>query len=81
MSLGDFMKVCIHAIAMEQVLASEIGATVTGINAANFRQYLLELAHAVAAGKLLPAKYAVGMKASGIPVDEETPLLLAEILW
>ncbi|KAK9917111.1 hypothetical protein WJX75_001006 [Coccomyxa subellipsoidea] len=64
-----------------KVLASEIGATVTGINAANFRQYLLELAHAVAAGKLLPAKYAVGMKASGIPVDEETPLLLAEILW
>ncbi|BDA48856.1 THO complex subunit 2 [Coccomyxa sp. Obi] len=64
-----------------KVLASEIGATVTGIDSANFRQYLLELAHAVAAGQLLPAKYAVGMKASGIPVGDGTPLLLAEVLW
>ena len=53
----------------------------TGIDAANFRQYLLELAHAVAAGQLLPAKYAVGMKASGIPLGDGTPLLLAEVLW
>jgi hypothetical protein len=64
-----------------QIVASDIGATVTGIDAQNHRQYLLELLLAVAQGALHPGKFAVGLRACGIPVEEGTPAMLAELLW
>lgn len=64
-----------------QIVASEIGATVTGIDAENQRQYLLELLLAAASGMLQTSKFVVGLKASGVPVEDSTPTMLAELLW
>lgn len=66
---------------MMQIVASDIGATVTGINAENQRQYLLELLLGAASGALQTSKFVVGLKASGVPVDNSTPIMLAELLW
>ena len=48
---------------------------------ANLRQYLLELMHACVGGDLQPAKFAVGLRACGVPTDDKTPVLLTELLW
>ena len=59
----------------------DTGATVTGIDEANLRQYLLELMHACVGGELQPDKFAVGLRACGVPTDDKTPVLLTELLW
>ena len=64
-----------------QVVASEMGATVTGVNEGNLRQYLLELMLAVVGGALAPPKFAVGLRACGVPPGEGTPLMLTDLLW
>lgn len=70
-----------YAAAHVQVVASEAGATVTGVNEDNLRQYLLELMLAVVGGTLAPPKFAVGLRACGVPPGEGTPLLLTDLLW
>ena len=64
-----------------QVVASEIGATVTGIDGGNLRHYLLELTQAAAAGALQPPKFSVGLRACGVFLDDKTPVLLSDLLW
>ena len=53
----------------------------TGVNEGNLRQYLLELMLAVVGGALAPPKFAVGLRACGVPPGEGTPLLLTDLLW
>ena len=64
-----------------QVVASDIGATVLGITEANVRQYLLELMYAVVAGQLPAAKFAVGLRASGVKMEAQSPDVLVQLLW
>ena len=64
-----------------QVVASDIGATVLGITESNVRQYLLELMYAVVAGQLPAAKFAVGLKASGVKMEAQSPDVLVQLLW
>ncbi len=64
-----------------QVVASDIGATVLGVSEANFRQFLLELMYAVIAGQLPPAKFAVGLRASGVKLEAQLPDVLVQLLW
>ena len=63
-----------------QVVASDIGATVLGVSQGNVRQYMLELMYAVVAGQLPPAKFAVGLRASGVKL-ESGPDVLVQLLW
>jgi hypothetical protein len=64
-----------------QVVASDIGATVLGISESNVRQYLLELMYAVVAGQLPAPKFIVGLKASGVSMEAQTPNMLVQLLW
>jgi hypothetical protein len=70
-----------RAVLLSQVVASDTGATVTGISSENLRQYLLELMHACVADEMAPAKFGVGLAACGVPANEGTPVLLTELLW
>ena len=47
-------------------MASDVGATITGVTEANMHQFLYELGWAVAKGQLKPDKYGEAVKASGL---------------
>ena len=64
-----------------QVVASDIGATVLGIDGSNVREYLLELMYAVVAGQLPASKFIVGLKASGVSMEAQSPAVLVQLLW
>ena len=68
-------------LVLLQVVASDIGATVLDITESNVRQYLLELMYAVVAGQLPASKFIVGLKASGVSMEAQTPNMLVQLLW
>ena len=68
-------------LVLLQVVASDIGATVLSITESNVRQYLLELMYAVVAGQLPASKFIVGLKASGVSMEAQTPNMLVQLLW
>ena len=71
-----YLVFCLH-----QVVASDIGATVLGIDESNVREYLLELMYAVVAGQLPASKFIVGLKASGVSMEAQSPAVLVQLLW
>ena len=75
------LPVCGTYCRYVQVVASDIGATVLGVNEANVRQYMLELMYAVVAGQLPAPKFAVGLKASGVKLEAQAPDVLVQLLW
>lgn len=52
-----------------------------GVTEANVRQYMLELMYAVVAGQLPAAKFAVGLRASGVKLEAQSPDVLVQLLW
>lgn len=62
-----------------KIIASKAGATVPGVNSANYHQYLFELCAAVVEGKLHVDKFFVGIDATGI--EEEIADILANAFW
>ena len=73
---------CFHFALSFQVVASDVGATVTGISEENMLQYLYELCWAAAKGSLQVDKLAVGIKAAGVAGDADAlALQLAETMW
>ena len=61
-----------------QVVASDVGATITGVTADNQVQFLLELAWAVAKGDLEPPKFPVAVRAAAVTGDQS--YVLAEVI-
>ncbi|KAK9815918.1 hypothetical protein WJX72_011962 [[Myrmecia] bisecta] len=64
-----------------KIVASEVGATVTGVNADNIKQYLYELAWAAASGELAANKFSEGVKAAGSAGNGSLAVSLADLLW
>ncbi|KAK9814990.1 hypothetical protein WJX73_004070 [Symbiochloris irregularis] len=62
-----------------KVVASDVGATITGIDSGNREEYLVQLALAVANGSLEPGKFPVAVKAAGL--SDCPPFTLAFVLW
>ena len=52
-----------------QVVASDVGATIPGVTAANARGFLLALAAAVLNGTLQVGRFAVAVRAAGLADD------------
>lgn len=73
----------------QQIVPSDTGATIPGINAANHKAYVLELVWRVADGTLTPTKFAAGVHAAGLPLDSNTngaattalAFVVADALW
>ncbi|KAK3270167.1 THO complex subunit 2 [Cymbomonas tetramitiformis] len=70
----------ISKLNSDKIVASEAGPTISGINATNVKQYLMELCWAVAKASLLPEKFVIAVKAA-VKVDAELHSLLADVIW
>lgn len=64
-----------------QIVQSDVGATIPGVTPANQRQFLLELARAVAGGALGPDKLPTGVASAGLQAGDALAEQLADILW
>ncbi len=72
---------CLMA-SFAQIVASDVGATLVGVDAADLLDFSYELVWMVAKGELHADKFAVAVKAAGL--GEDTASLsdcLAEVLW
>ena len=67
---------------MLQIVASDVGATITGVDESNTHQFLYELCWTAARGQLQPNKFVVAVRAAGIAADTQTlDAWLVDILW
>ncbi len=65
-----------------QIVASDVGATIVGVDAANLPEFLLEVVWAAAKGQLQVAKFATAVGAVGLgDIKEQLEELLPELLW
>lgn len=69
-------------LSFAQIVASDVGATLVGVDAADYLAFSYELVWAVAKGELQADKFAVAVKAAGLGVDTASLRdSLAEVLW
>ena len=78
-SITNLTRSSISLLAWPQIVESDVGATITGVQPDNQVDYLLELVGAVARGDLKPAKFPVAVKAAAVQGDLSHTL--AHILW
>ena len=65
-----------------QIVASDVGATIVGVDAGKLPEFLLEVVWAAAKGQLQVDKFATAVRAVGLgDINEQLEELLPELLW
>lgn len=65
-----------------QIVASDVGATIVGLDSGNLLQFLLEVVWGAAKGQLQADKVATAVKSVGLGEElKQLEELLPEVLW
>ena len=64
-------------------MASDVGATIVGVDTSNLPQFLLEVVWAAAKGQLQPEKLATAVRSLGLgeAAPKQLGELLPDVLW